>query len=144
MALGPLEIFVLAFPSPAPGREVAEALAATQLRGDVRVIDVEIITKSAAGELDFADVAEINGIEDLAADLIALEMLGLFADDDIEEIAQFIEPGTCAVAVLVEHTWAREISNAVHASGGGLVAAARIPHDQVEDVELAIAAAADE
>ncbi len=62
----------------------------------------------------------------------------------LSALGDVLAPGTAIVAVLVEHTWARDISNAVHASGGGLVGAARIPHDQVEDVELAIAAAADE
>ncbi|MBA3268492.1 MAG: hypothetical protein H0T70_09590, partial [Acidimicrobiia bacterium] len=44
MALGPLEILVFGFPTPSPGREVTEALATTQLAGDLRVIDVLLIT----------------------------------------------------------------------------------------------------
>jgi hypothetical protein len=138
MTLGPLEILVVAFPTTEPGAEVAQALAAAQTAGDVRVIDLLIITKSAGGELDFADLADLEGIEDAAADLLAMEMLGLLADEDIAEVAQLLDPGTSAVAVLVEHTWARGLADAVAASGGELVGAARIPHHQVEEAELAL------
>ncbi|MBA3267089.1 MAG: hypothetical protein H0T70_02380 [Acidimicrobiia bacterium] len=142
MALGPLEILVFGFPTPSPGREVTEALATTQLAGDLRVIDVLLITKSAEGEVVAADVSDLEGIEDLAAHLVAEEMMGLLADEDVAEVAELLAPGTCAAAVLVEHTWARDLSRAVQTSGGELVAAARIPHDQVEEVEAALTAAA--
>ncbi len=140
MALGPLEIVVIGFPTVEPGQEVAEALAGTEMQGDLRVIDSLVITKSAAGEVAMADVADIVGIEDLAAHLVANDMMGLLSDDDVAECGQLLDAGTCAVAILVEHLWARDLAEAVRHSSGQLVAAARIPHEQVEEVEAALAA----
>ncbi len=51
MALGPLEIVVIGFPAVEPGQDVAEALAGTEMRGDLRVIDSLVNTKSAAARI---------------------------------------------------------------------------------------------
>ncbi len=110
MALGPLEIVVIGFPTVEPGQDVAEALAGTEMRGDLRVIDSLVITKSAAGEVAMADVADIVGIEDQAAHLVANDMMGLLSDDDVVECGQLLDAGTCAVAILVEHLWARDLA----------------------------------
>jgi len=142
MALGPLEILVVGFPTPSPGREVAQALATTQLAGDLRVIDVLLVSKSDDGAVTASDVAELDDIEELAAHLVVDDMMGLLADEDVVEVAELLAPGTCAAVVLVEHTWARDLGRAVRLSGGELIAATRIPHDQVEEVEALLAASA--
>lgn len=49
--------------------------------------------------------------------------------EDADEIARTLEPGSCALAVLVEHVWA---ADAVRAAGR-LTAAIRIPAEHVDD-----------
>jgi uncharacterized membrane protein len=141
MALGPLEILVVGFPTERPGPEVVQALAATQMQGDLRVIEVVVLSKSPAGEVDVIDVAELDDVEDVAAHVVADDMLGLLADEDVAEVGQLLDPGTCAAAVLVEHVWARGLGQAVRDAGGELIAAVRIPHQNVEEAEAALAAA---
>ncbi len=142
MALGPLEILVVGFPTERPGPEVAQALAATKLQGDLRVIEVLLLTKSPDGDVEVIDVAELEGVEDLAAHVVADDMIGLLADEDVAEVAELLEPGTCAATVLVEHVWARGLGQAVRDAGGELLATARIPHEYVEEAEAALAAIA--
>ena len=140
MALGPLEILVVGFPTEQPGPEVLQALAATQVQGDLRVIEVLLLTKSSDGEVEVIDMAELEGVENLAADVVADDMMGLLAEEDIAEVAGLLEPGTSAAAVLVEHVWARDLSRAVREAGGELIASARIPPENVEEAEAALAA----
>ncbi len=138
MALGPLEIVVVTFPSTEPGDRVARALARTELQGDLRVIDLLLVSKAADGELNAVDVSDIESIGDLAADLVAQEMLGLLTEEDIAEIGELLDPGSSAVAILVEHLWAAGLARDFRAHGGEMVASIRIPPEQVEAAEEAL------
>ncbi len=52
---------------------------------------------------------------------------GLLGDDDIEEAATALEPGTSAALLVFENSWAAPFASAVRRSGGQLVASGRIP-----------------
>ena len=45
----------------------------------------------------------------------------LVSDDDVEEVAAALEPGQAAGLVLIEHVWARELEEAVVATGGSIL-----------------------
>jgi hypothetical protein len=52
---------------------------------------------------------------------------GLLGDDDLEEAAGVLEPGTSAAVLLWENRWAAPVAVAIRQSGGQLVASGRLP-----------------
>jgi hypothetical protein len=52
---------------------------------------------------------------------------GLLSDEDVEEAASALEPGTSAALLVYENRWAAPFASAVRRSGGQLVASGRIP-----------------
>ena len=51
----------------------------------------------------------------------------MLGDEDIEEAAAALEPGTSAALLVYENRWAGPFASAVRRSGGQLVATRRIP-----------------
>jgi hypothetical protein len=51
---------------------------------------------------------------------------GLIGEDDLEECAGVLEPGTSAAVILWENRWAAPIATALRRSGGQMVASGRI------------------
>jgi hypothetical protein len=63
---------------------------------------------------------------------------GLLGEDDLQEAAAALEPGTSAAVLVWENRWAAPVATSLRRSGGQLVASGRIP---VEDVLAALDAA---
>jgi hypothetical protein len=52
---------------------------------------------------------------------------GLLGDEDLDEAANALEPGTSAAVLVWENRWAAPVATALRRSGGQLVASGRIP-----------------
>ncbi len=105
-------------------------LVAEQVDADrLRLLDVVILRRDPAGELRLLEV------EDLPFDLKAVPALtGLLAEDDLAELSDRVSPRANAVAVVVEHAWARAMASRLAQLGGGVLSAERIPAGVVEEV----------
>ena len=125
--LGPVDYVVVEFPAGASsftGEMAAELLALVD-SGTIRVIDVLILTKDAAGTVEateLSDLAELGELQVLEA-----ELGELLAADDIEHLAAAMEPGSTAGVLIWENLWAAPFASAVRHSGGQLIADGRIP-----------------
>jgi hypothetical protein len=127
--LGPVDYVVVAFPA---GRanfsgEMASELKALMDSNTVRVLDLVLVTKFTDGsveasELRDADDSEVGQLRAAEADLAVL-----LAESDVDEIGGVLEPGSSAVVLVWENTWAAPFGAAVRRSGGQLVADGRIP-----------------
>ncbi len=53
-------------------------------------------------------------------------------EDDLLALAESLDPGSSAVAMVFEHTWARQLAAAVRGSEGEVIFSERIPRDVVE------------
>jgi uncharacterized membrane protein len=119
--MGPVEFLVLAFPGESPGDGALAALRQLSSAGDVQVVDTLLVSREADGTVTTAELADAPA-----------DQLDLIGAEDAEEIAQTLEPGYCALAVLVEHVWAANAAEAVRTAGGRLAASVRIPYENVE------------
>lgn len=125
--LGPIDWIVVEFPvgeSNFTG-EMARELASLVEAELIRILDLVVITKDAAGEIDvteFEDMGDRN-------DLLALEgqLAEVLALEDIENVAEAMEPGSTAGVLVWENTWAAPFAVAARESGGQLIASGRIP-----------------
>lgn len=138
---GPIDFLLLEFPGDKLTGEAGAALLDLVDAGIVRIWDLLIITKDEDGT-----VSGVN-IEDLDADhlggftVFAGARSGLVGDDDVAEAGNALEPGTVAALIIYENAWAIPFVKAARASGGQVVAAARIPADTVMEVLEAVEAA---
>ena len=140
MALGPIEVVVVAFPGNRfNGRLVPE------LR---RLIDADTISviyglfarKHADGSTTFIELDEMDANDD-AAGLVGLldRCDGLLADEDVTVLTEELGPNSSAAILVFEHTWMKPIRDAVVDSGGILAANFRVPGAVVQDVLASMA-----
>jgi uncharacterized membrane protein len=143
MELGPVDVVVVAFPGDVPDAMLV-ALDTVEASGDIRLIDALVVAKDADGRVTRAELADLESTQDLAADLLARGALGLIGIDDVDEVGQVLEPGTSALALLIEHVWARDVAEAVRDGQGSVLASVRIPHEFIAEAEQALVEAAEE
>ncbi|MEU3397296.1 DUF6325 family protein [Streptomyces filamentosus] len=132
---GPVDVAVIAFDGNRFNGDVAPALHDLQANGTVRVLDLAFVTKDAAGEVAFVEIAdsEVAGrFEQLTG-----EEFDLLSDHDLDAVAASLPPESSALVIAWENTWAARLTTALRASGGQVVLMERIPH---EDVVRAVSA----
>ena len=61
------------------------------------------------------------------ADVPALDLAGLASDDDINDLAEGVAPGTSAAILVVELLWAKAFASALFDAGGVVLARQGIP-----------------
>jgi uncharacterized membrane protein len=134
--LGPVDVVVLAFPD-----DVGDVMAVLDLvgaSGDIRLIDALVVVKDHTGQVSGTELGERENLQGLAARLPAGGPLGLLGTDDIREVGLLLDPGTWALALLVEHVWARDVFRAVRSGKGQLLATVRIPAESITAAERAL------
>jgi hypothetical protein len=123
--MGPIDYMVLEWAGDQPVTgEVMPLLLDLVDRGIIRILDLAFIVKDRDGSvaaIDFPELAQ----EDLAAFEGASS--GLLGQDDLEEAAAALEPGTVAGVLVWEYRWAAPVAMALRRSGGQLVASGRMP-----------------
>ncbi len=124
---GPVDYLVVEFPA---GRatfngEMAAELLALVEAGTIRILDIIILTQDEDGSIeafeldDFDDLDEMRALETGIAEILAAE--------DVEMLAEAMDPGTVAGVLVWENTWAVGFASAARRAGGQLVANGRIP-----------------
>jgi Family of unknown function (DUF6325) len=130
--LGPVDVVIISYPPGAPATgEAVPILLDLVDRGIIRVLDARFVQKNADGTFSGFDIADLD--EDTAGDLtvFAGASTGLLDDDDTALVAAEIEPGTAAVMIVYENSWAAHFVAAVRRNGGVLVANQRIGVDEL-------------
>jgi hypothetical protein len=139
MPHGAVEVIALSFPAEGPGPGVVEQFAKLVESGTISLLDALYVAHDADGTWRSIEVEEdteflaVTGLEFTTPELLSVE--------DGELIASSLEPGTCAVVVAYEHTWAKPLREAIFAAGGELLLQVRIPPETVDEAELSGASA---
>lgn len=123
MELGPIDYIVVEWPGRQPTGEAAPHLIDLVERGLIRILDLAFIAKAEDGSvarMEVADLGEEYGVFVGASS-------GLLSDEDADQAAAALEPGTSAALLVYENVWAAPFASAVRRSGGQLVASGRIP-----------------
>jgi hypothetical protein len=125
--LGPVDYVVVEFPAGASnftGEMAAELLKLVDAE-TIRVIDVLILTKNEDGSVDATELSDIEELGELQA--VEADLAELLAEDDVENLAAAMEPGSVAGVLIWENLWAAPFASAARRSGGQLIANGRIP-----------------
>ena len=124
--MGPVDYIVIEWPDRQPTGEAAPIVADLVDRGIIRVLDLAFITKAEDGTVAALDIEDLGKVSE-SFKLFEGASSGLLGDDDIQEAAKALEPGTSAALLVFENRWAAPFASAIRRSGGQLVANGRIP-----------------
>lgn len=145
----PVQLLVFAFGSDASfeGRLVG-ALERIEVGGGLKVLEALYVRRDRAGELTALDLRGRAG-GGLTAPLLSFRLddrarrreteraLGGDAAVDgetLRELGDGLEPGTALAALLVEHTWAHALDDAVERTGGTTVAGGFVEATELADL----------
>lgn len=133
MTYGPIDFLALEFKSDNLKGEILPALFDLVKKKIVKVIDLVIIQKNEDGSHQALEMNQLG--PDLIGifDPLHVEANGLIQIEDIEGLAEVMENGTTAAAMLFENVWAVKFKNAVVRAHGKVLEQVRIPHEDVEE-----------
>jgi len=125
--LGPVDYLVVEFPAGQSNfnGEMAGELAALVQAGTIRVLDLLILQKDDAGEVQALEVDDLDGVDELRA--LETQIAEILAADDVVQLAAAMKPGSTAGVLVWENAWAAPFASAARRAGGQLVANGRIP-----------------
>jgi hypothetical protein len=124
--MGPIDYIVIEWPTRQPTGEVAPLILDLVDKGIIRILDIAFMAKGTDGSVAALELGELDG-DSAGFDEFEGAASGLLGEDDLEEAAAVLEPGTSAAVLLWENRWAAPVATAIRRSGGQLVASGRIP-----------------
>jgi uncharacterized membrane protein len=128
MALGPIEVLVIAFPGNQFSGEIIPELERLTAAGTITIVDGIFVARDDAGELLFMEFEQLDAGHDAARLTGVLNQIeSLISDEDVAELAADLEPGNSQAILVFEHTWAKPLRDAIINSGGVLTDELRLP-----------------
>ena len=137
--MGPIDYLIVEWPGRQPTGEAAPILVDLVDRGVIRVIDLAFLSKGEDGSVTILDIGSLAEQSGSLKELVGASS-GLLSEEDAEEAATALDPGSSAAILVYENRWAAPFATALRRSGAQLVANGRIPVQAI----LAALDAADE
>jgi Family of unknown function (DUF6325) len=121
--MGPIDYLVVEWPDRQPTGEAVPYLLDLVERGLIRILDLAFIVKDQDGSVARLEIADLGD----EFEVFVGASSGLLSDEDTDEAAAALEPGTSAALLVYENVWAAPFATAMRRSGAQLVASGRIP-----------------
>ena len=124
LEMGPIDYIVLEWPGRQPKGDAVPLIIDLVERGIIRVLDIALMVKGDDGSVAAVDLGDLD--EDSGFGVFDGATTGLITQEDLEEAATALNPGTSAAVLVWENVWAAPVAVALRRSGGQLVASGRI------------------
>ena len=131
-AHGPVDYLLIEFPTDRLTGAVAPALVDLVESGIIRLYDLMVISKCESGAVEAIELRDSPVAQDFQ--YFAGASSGMLDDDDMQQAADAMTPGTVAALLVYENSWAAPFVAAARGSGGEVIASGRIPATVVMDV----------
>jgi uncharacterized protein DUF6325 len=135
MVLGPIEYLVVGFEGYRFTGQILAELRAAQEKGIIRVVDLCVIAKDKQGNVTQRELSELSGEEATELSSFAGNVMGLLADEDIQQLAADIPNESAAGLLLFEHTWAIGLKEAIKNAGAVAVTGGFVSPESLEELE---------
>jgi hypothetical protein len=132
MAIGPVDVVILAFPGNKFTGRIAPALMDLVDSGTVRILDLLFVSKDANGVTTTIDIADLDPETGPAYLDVSVHASGALGPEDAEEVADDLEPNTSALLIAFENAWAAQFVDACRAADAVLIDMIRIPAEVAE------------
>ena len=133
MTYGPIDYVVLEFKNENLKGEIIPTIVELIENKTIKVIDLVIIQKDNNGKHEVVELQELDAETLAVYDPIHAEVSGLIQVEDIAAIAEKMENGTTAAALLFENLWAIKFKEAVLRADGELLEQIRLRHEDVQE-----------
>lgn len=133
MPLGPVDVYVIAFPGNQFSGEIVPAIVEQVANGNIRILDVLFVMKDAEGDIA---VLEIEDLGPEGASYVELDLFspGALNEEDADEIADNLPANTSALMIAFENTWMEGLIGAFARAGALPIDHVRIPATVVNAV----------
>lgn len=129
---GPAEVFVVRFAGDAPDASTLGALTDLIAGDALRLLDFTVVSRESDGSVRIREIDDVT--PERSAGPIELEARGLTGNEDLEFVAEGLEPGTSAAIVVVELLWAKALAERFAATGSELLHTARVPAPELNEL----------
>jgi hypothetical protein len=127
-AKGPLELLVVGFPGEGLPTGAGFALGRIHEGGDVRIVEAILIMKSESGLVRSEEVTDVVGLATVAADDdLTGPGTNLIDAEGVAEVSEAMDNDSTALALVLEHPWARDVVSDFQGVGGVVLASTRMP-----------------
>ena len=125
--LGPVDYLVIEFPAGQQNftGEAADELAKLAASGTIRMLDVLIIVKNEDGSVDAMEIDDTPAVDAIRA--LEADIAEILAAEDVELLAEAMEPGSVAGVLVFENRWAAPFAVPPAAPVGSSSPTGRIP-----------------
>jgi uncharacterized protein DUF6325 len=125
--LGPVDYLIVEFPAGQQNftGEGADELLRLHDAGTIRIMDVLILAKDGDGSVEAMELSDLPQLGELAR--LEAQLAQTLAEEDVENLAAAMEPGSVAGVLVYENLWAAPFASAMRRAGGQLIANGRIP-----------------
>lgn len=134
MTLGPVEFVAIGVKDSNALEEILPALNTIEETGALRVVDLLVVSTDATGEVSMQEVHELWANDGSSESTITDTAPGVLSAEDVQTLAAPLPADATAVVVLLEHTWARTLTEAVQRAGGVLYTGGLISSDALTQV----------
>jgi hypothetical protein len=124
---GPIDYLVVEFPGNRMTGEGLPILVDLVDAGIIRILDLVFVTRDADGSIAAVEISDLDGDGQLDLSVFEGASSGLLGEDELDEAAAAIEPGSSAGILVYENVWAAPFAAALRRGGAQLVASGRIP-----------------
>ena len=135
MTLGPLEYLIVGFEGNRFTGQILSELRAAREKGIIRIVDLLVLKKDGQGNVTALELSDLSKEEAAELGPLAGDVLGLFAQDDIEQAAATLPNKSAAALLLIEQTWAIGLRDAIKHAGGVRIAGGLVAPDVLQELE---------
>jgi hypothetical protein len=136
--MGPVEYVVIEFPGNQFSGEIVPALKNLTAADTVHIIDLVVIKKDADGSIHWFEGDQLGGDEAKLFNELEGEIDDLVNAEDIQLVAQGLDPNSTAAVLVWENAWAARFAEAVRKAHGRVIAEERIPYAVVQSAFEAV------
>ena len=135
MVMGPLEYLVVGFEGYRFTGQILAELRAAQEKGIIRVVDLCVIKKDEQGNVTTLELPDLSEEEAPELPPVSGDLMGLLADEDIQQVAEDIPNKSAAGLLLFEHTWAIGLKEAIKNAGAVAITGGFVSPDVLAELE---------
>lgn len=124
---GALDYVVVELPRQHVTGELIPSLLDLVDREIIRILDLMLVTKADDGSHQVVEPDDLDSpfADDISA--LAGASSGLLGADDAAAVAEIMEPGHGAMAIVYENLWSLPFAQAARAAGGQVISVGHIP-----------------